>query len=146
MNAGVLLVNGVILPVTEVLSVEVVLVSVSKTNEAEIAKRSTIKGNVNPRRKGFTVGRGRIAGAAIQAQGIRLVPEKVIVIQVADVVDTDVAVVIHLPMIRGMTRNVRRNVLRRSVVAVQVIAEGREVGLPEAEVDQRVESESSFRQ
>ncbi len=61
MNAGVLPVNGVILPVTEVRSVEVVLVSVSETNEAEIAKRSTIKGNVNPRRKGFTVGRGRIA-------------------------------------------------------------------------------------
>ncbi len=44
-------------------------------------------------------------------------------------------------MIRETTRNVKRSVTRKSVVVVQVIAEGSEVGLPEAEVDQEVESE-----
>ncbi len=72
--------------------------------------------------------------------------KKVIVIQLADAVDRVTAVVIHLPMIREMRRSVRRNVTRKITVAIQVIAKGREVGLPEAEVDQRVESESSFRQ
>jgi len=142
LNAGVLLVNGVILPVTEVRSVEVVPVSVSEKTETEIVTRSTRKGDVNLRRKSLTFGRGRIAGAAIQAQGIRLVPEKVIAIQVADVVDMVTAVVIHLPMIREMIRDgKRRNVTRKSTVVVQVIAGGSEVGLPEAEVDQEVESE-----
>jgi len=145
LSAAVLSVNGAILPVTEVRSVEADLVSVSEKSEVEITKRSTRKRNVSPRRKSFTVGRGRIAGAAIRAQGIRLVPEKVIVIQVADVVDMVTAVVIHLPMIREMRRSIRRNVIRKSTVAVQVIAEGREVGLPAVDVGQEVETQSSFR-
>ncbi len=134
-------VNGVILPVTEVLSAEVVLVSVSETSEVEIKKRSTRKGNVNLRRNVLTVGRGRIAGAVIPAQGIRLVPEKVIAIPVTVVVPMDTAVMTHLPMIREMIRNVKRNVTRKDAVVVEAIVGGSGVGLPEAEVDRRVETE-----
>ena len=155
MNAEVPLVDGVILPAVEVGNGKVNLKSVGEKRKAAIAKkkkrRSTRAGKESPRRnEGHPVGRGRVAGAANPAQGIRLVPGKAMVTQVTAAVAMDAAVEILLPMIRGMTRSVRRNVIRKSTAEAQANTEESEVGLLEAEVgaDQgvEVETECGFKQ
>ena len=153
MNAGVLLVDGAILPATEVGNEKVNLKSVGEKREAAIAKKKTRRsiraGKESPRRKGGRpVGRGRVAAAANPAQGIRLVPGKAMVTQVTAAVGMDMVVEIFLPMIREMTRSVRRNVIRKSTVVARVNTEESEVGLLEAEVgaDQEAETEYGFKQ
>ena len=147
MNAGVPLANGVILPAVGAGNEEVSPKSVGEKRKAAIAKkkkrRSTRAGKESPRRKGGRpVGRGRVAGAANLAQGIRLVPGKAMVTQVTAAVAMDTAVEILLPMIREMTRNARRNVKRRGAVAARVNTGGSAVVLPEVGVDQGVEAET----
>ena len=147
MNAEVLLVDGVILPAVEVRNEKVNLKSVGEKRKAAIAKkkkrRSTRAGKESPRRKGgHPVGRGRVAATANPAQGIRLVPGKAMVTQATVVADMDAAVEILLPMIRETTRNVRRNVIRKSTVVAQANTEESEVGLLEAEVEADQEAET----
>ena len=121
MNAGVLLVDGVILPAVEVGNEKVNLKSVGEKRKAAIAKkkkrRSTRVGKESPRRNGgHPVGRGRVAATANPAQGIRLVPGKAMVTQVTVVADMDAAVEILLPMIRETIKSARRNATRKSTV------------------------------